>query len=113
MVPGGSRFWRFVLFLCGLVTYSSYRVKTKSPASNHIVAFVYIPARILALGPRFGLVLIAQVKGFGSRGSRSGQIFFEIFEILDGAGDIQFLPREGIYLNKIISLPLHVPPQGL
>ena len=41
-------------------------------------------ARYLELGPRFGLVLVAQVEGFGSWRSRSGQIF----EILGGAGDI-------------------------
>ena len=54
---------------------------------DHIATFSYVETRILALGPRFGLVLVAQVKGFGSRRSRSGQIF-EIFEILGGAGDI-------------------------
>ena len=40
----------------------------------------------LALGPRFGLVLGAQVKGFGSRGSFWAD--FRVFEILGGAGDI-------------------------
>ena len=42
---------------------------------------------MLALGPRFGLVLVAQVKGFGSRGSRSGQIF-ELFADSGRAGDM-------------------------
>ena len=53
---------------------------------DHIFAFSPVQTRYLALGPRFGLVLVAQVKGFGSRGLRSGQIF-EIFEILRGVGD--------------------------
>ena len=57
---------------------------------DHIFPFSNVQTRYLALGPRFGLVLVAQVKGFGSRGSRSGQIF-DIFEILGGAGDIHNL----------------------
>ena len=63
---------------------------------NQIYTFAYVYTRYLALGPRFGLVLVAQVKGFGSRRSRSGQIF-EIFVILGGAGDI----------NNSISMPNH------
>ena len=54
---------------------------------DHIFTFSHARTRYLALGPRFGLVLVAQVEGFGSRRSRSGRIF-EIFEILGGAGDI-------------------------
>ena len=54
---------------------------------NHIATLAHIRRRELALGPRFGLVVIVQRQGFGSRGSRSGQIF-DIFEILGGAGDI-------------------------
>ena len=42
--------------------------------------------RFVALGPRFGVVVIAQVEGFGSR--RSFWADFAIFEILGGAGDI-------------------------
>ena len=42
---------------------------------------------MLALGPRFGLVLVAQVKGFGSRGSRSGQILIFVSDS-KRAGDI-------------------------
>ena len=53
---------------------------------NHIFAFSHVQTRFLALGPSFGLVVIAQVKGFVP-GGRSWQIF-EIFEILGGAGDI-------------------------
>ena len=53
---------------------------------GHIFAFSHIQTRFLALGPRFGLVVIAQVKGFGSR--RSFWVDFAIFEILGGAGDI-------------------------
>ena len=53
---------------------------------KHIFTLSYVQTRILALVPRFGLVLVAQVKGFGSRRTRSGQIF-EIFGILGGAGD--------------------------
>ena len=40
----------------------------------------------LALRPRFGLIVIAQGQGFGSRGSIWAD--FEIFEIMGGAGDI-------------------------
>ena len=43
--------------------------------------------RFLALGPRFGLVVIDQGQGFGSRGSRSGQMSI-FFSVRDGAGDI-------------------------
>ena len=45
-----------------------------------------MPTRYLALGPRFELVLAAQVEGFASR--RSFWADFAIFEILGGAGDI-------------------------
>ena len=53
---------------------------------EHIFTFSHVQTRYLALGPRFGQVVVAQVEGFGSRRSRSGQIF----EILgEGeAGDI-------------------------
>ena len=54
---------------------------------DHMATLVGVTTRFLALGSQFGLVLVAQVKGIGSRRSRSGQIF-EIFEILGGAGDI-------------------------
>ena len=54
---------------------------------DHIFPFPYVQTRFVALGPRSGLVLIAQVEGFGSRRSRSEQIF-EIFEILGGDGDL-------------------------
>ena len=53
---------------------------------QHIFAFSQVQTRYLALGPRFGLVLVAQVKVL-LPGGRNGQIF-EIFEILGGAGDI-------------------------
>ena len=61
--------------------------------------------RYLAPGPRFGLVLVAQVEGFASRRSRSGQIF-EIFEILGGPGDINnsismVNHRNGPYLHLL------------
>ena len=52
-----------------------------------------MPTRFLALGPRFGLVLVAQVKGFGCRGSFWAD--FRVFEVLGGAGDI----------NNSISMP--------
>ena len=56
---------------------------------------------------------MTQVKGFGSRRSRSGQIF-EIFEILGGAGDVNnsiSIPnyRNGLFsdlgkcVNKVLS----------
>ena len=80
---------------------------------KHIFAFSYVQTRILALGPRFGMVLVAQVKGFASRRSRSGQIF-EIFGILGGAGDINNSTRKhnyrdgpysylGMYIKKVLS----------
>ena len=56
---------------------------------DHIFAFFHVQARYLALGPRFGVVLVAQVKGFGSR--RSFWADFRDFEILGGAGDIRLL----------------------
>ena len=80
---------------------------------NHIATLAHIRRRELALGPRFGLVVIVQRQGFGSRGSRSGQIF-DIFEILGGAGDIDNSistlkycnePYRDlvIYVNKVLS----------
>ena len=53
---------------------------------KHIFAFSYVQTRTLALGPRFGQVLVAQVEGFASR--RSFWADFEVFEILGGAGGI-------------------------
>ena len=52
----------------------------------HIIILSCMQARSLALGPRFGLVVIAQGQGFGSRESIWAD--FEIFEVLGGAGDI-------------------------
>ena len=66
---------------------------------DHIFPFSHVQTRDLALGPRFGLVLVAQVKGFGSRRSRSGQIF-EIFVILGGAGDINNSTSVPNYCNE-------------
>ena len=34
---------------------------------DHIFAFSHVQTRYLALGPRFGLVLVAQAEGFASR----------------------------------------------
>ena len=79
---------------------------------NHIATLYYIPTRFLAFGPRFGLVVIAQGKGFGSRGPIWAD--FEIFEILGGAGDIynsismsNYCDRPYIHLgrdvNKVLS----------
>ena len=53
---------------------------------EHIFTFSHVQTRYLALGPRFGQVVVAQVKGFGSR--RSFWADFAIFAILGGAGDI-------------------------
>ena len=53
---------------------------------DHIFAFSHARTRYLALGPRFGLVVIAQGQGFGSR--RSFWADFAIFQIPGGAGDI-------------------------
>ena len=60
---------------------------------DHIFAFSHVQARYLAVGPRFGMVLVAQVKGFASR--RSFWADFRDFEILGAAGDI----------NNSISMP--------
>ena len=65
---------------------------------DHIFTFSHTRTRYLALGLRFGLVLVAQEKDFGSRRSRSGQIF-EIFEILGGAGDINYSISISNYCN--------------
>ena len=53
-----------------------------------------------------------KVKGIGSRGSRSGQIF-EFLSDSRRAGGIQLIPSKGIYLRKTISLPLPIPTQGI
>ena len=53
--------------------------------------------RYLALGRRFGLVLVAQVEGFASR--RSFWADFAIFEILGGAGDINSSISTANYCN--------------
>ena len=77
-----------------------------------MTTLVCMYTRFLALGPRFGLVVIAQRQGFGSRGSFWAD--FEIFEILGGAGDIYnsiSMPnycdgpyiRLGVYVNKVLS----------
>ena len=50
---------------------------------DHIFAFSHVQTRFLALGPRFGLVVTAQVKGIASR--RSFRADFAIFEIQGGA----------------------------
>ena len=79
---------------------------------NHIATLYYIQTRFLALGPRFGLVVIDQGQGFGSRGSIWAD--FEIFEILGGAGDIYnstTIPNYcdgpyihlGVYVNEVPS----------
>ena len=53
---------------------------------DHIFTSADIQTRFLALGPRFGLVVIDQGQGIGSQGSILAD--FEIFEIPGGAGDI-------------------------
>ena len=76
---------------------------------DHIFPFSYVPKRFLALGPRFGLVLVAQVKGFGSRGS-----FWADFRVFEGVGDInnsismlnycdEPLSDLGGHVNKVLS----------
>ena len=74
---------------------------------NQIYTFAYVYTRYLALGPRFGLVLVAQVKGFGSRGSFWAD--FDIFEILGEAGDINSLRSMRKYCNGLsLDLGLYV-----
>ena len=58
-----------------------------STAMDHIFTSADIQTRFVALGPRFGPVVIDQGQGFGSRGSRSGQMSI-FFEMLGKAGDI-------------------------
>ena len=53
---------------------------------DHIFTFSHVHTRDLALGPRFGQVLVAQVEGFASR--RSFWADFAIVEMLGGVGDI-------------------------
>ena len=62
------------------------RQARRTTAMDHIFAFSHVQTRYLALGPRFGLVLVAHVEGFASR--RLFWADFSIFEILGGAGDI-------------------------
>ena len=76
---------------------------------KHIFPFSHVHARYLALGPRFGLVLVPQVKGIGSRRSRSGQIF-EIFKILSGAGDVK---EEVCYYNRYSHKFTHTSKRSL
>ena len=51
---------------------------------NHIFAFSYVQSKFLALGARFGQVVIAQ----GRLSWLPEVAIWEIFEILGGAGDI-------------------------
>ena len=64
---------------------------------DHIFAFSHVQTRYLALGPRFGLVLVAQVKGFASR--RSFWADFRDFVILGGAGDMNNSISTANYCN--------------
>ena len=52
---------------------------------DHIFTSADIQTRCLALGPRFGMVVIDQGQGIGSRGSLWAD--FEEFEIPGGTGD--------------------------
>ena len=51
----------------------------QSTAMKHIFAMVDMQTSFVALGPWFALVVITQGQGFGSRGSRSGQILHCFF----------------------------------
>ena len=62
------------------VVYISYQVKPTT-GKNHILTLVYMSKRMLALGPRFGLVL-------GPQGRLLWFPGVAIFELLGGAGDI-------------------------
>ena len=57
-----DRFSRFLRFWARLVMYITRQVCVTTKM-KHIFPFSYVQTRILALGPRFGLVLVAQVKG--------------------------------------------------
>ena len=79
---------------------------------DHIATSAYIHTRFLALGPRFGLVVIAQ-----RRLSWLPRVAictdFEIFEIPGETGDIWFLPSKGNYLLEIIFFPFSIPTLGI
>ena len=64
---------------------------------DHIFAFSHVQSRYLALGPRFGLVLVGQLEGFTSR--RSFWTDFRYFVILGGAGDINNSISTANYCN--------------
>ena len=64
---------------------------------DHIFAFSNVQTRYLALGPRFGLVVIAEVEGFASR--RSFWTDFREFVILGGAGDMNNSISTANYCN--------------
>ena len=78
---------------------------------NHIFAFSHVQTRFLALGPRFGLVLVAQVEGFGSR--RSFWADFADFEILGGAGGINNSISTANYCNGPYIRLLPCAKQGI
>ena len=114
MGPGGrsrqiSRFWRF---WAGLVIYITQQVR-QSTVMNQIATLVCISTRFLALGPRLGLVVIAQGRLFWLPGVAIWADF-EIFQILRGADDRNkstSMPNYcdepnrdlGTYINKVRS----------
>ena len=70
---------------------------------------VHTPARYLALGPRFGVVLGPQRYLLRFPGFRD----LVDFRGSGRAGDIQFLPSRGNYQDKIISSSLYIPTKGI
>ena len=59
-----SRFWGRARLAISIT-----RQVRRTTVMDHIFAFSHVQSRYLALGPRFGLVLVAQVEGFASRRS--------------------------------------------
>ena len=68
-----------------------------SNIESHLRHCTYLGSVLVALRPRFGLVLGPQVEGFASR--RSFWADFAIFEILGGAGDINNSTSMANYCN--------------
>ena len=66
--------------------YSTYQVQQTTCLKSSLFLCTY-PRRYSELGPSFGMVLVPQVKGFGSRRSQSGEIFVILGE--GEAGDIK------------------------
>ena len=81
----GSRFRRFFEILGGAGDVNT-SISMPNYCNGPYIPLLPCANKVIALGPRFGKVLLAQVEGFASR--RSFWTDFRDFEILGGAGDI-------------------------